>query len=334
MSVVETTWAAILSEPVGRDGVTGRRMSPAGAVEIWVGLERPSETPLIFVRAPTSLFRSVRELPRAAGIDVRLEREAGTSHSNLLLKLREPRFRTLFGVLSEDVLQHALRQAEHEAAIAAFVGRLHRWQSFIGRHGAEGLTGEKQQGLYAELWTLRELAVPRVGAEAALMAWVGPNGASHDFQFPERAVEVKSTATARPYRVRIASPVQLDDAELPALFLLHVALEKRAAGGEGLPKMVASIRALLSADEHATELFEERLGDAGYLDVHEQLYLGREYRVLEHQFFHVRDDFPRLLVDQIPMGVQDVTYAVDLDTCGKWLLSDGEALSVFETPHE
>lgn len=334
MSVVEATWAKILSEPVGRAGTVGRRLSPAGAVEIWAGLERPSETPLIFVRAATSLFRSVRELPRAAGIDVRLEREAGGTHSNLLLKLREQRFRTLFGVLSEDVVQHALLSAEHEPAIGAFVGRLRRWQSFIGRHGVEGLTAEEQQGLYAELWVLRHMAVPRAGAESAVNAWTGPTGTAHDFQFQNGAVEVKSTAPTRPYLVRIASPVQLDDAGLPALFLLHVALEKRATGGESLPKIVASTRTLFGGNEYATDFFEERLVDAGYLDVHEQLYRGREYRVLEHQFFHVRDDFPRLRVHQIPAGIQDVSYTVDLDGCGKWLLPDGEALSVFETPHE
>src|SRR5262249_42442642 len=131
--------------------------------------------------------------------------------------------------------------------------------------------------------------------------------------------------------VRIASERQLDDTALSSLFLHHLSLDARDAGGESLPSMVASIRALLADDPNARESLESGLLAAGWLDAMAERYAGRGYTVRSTSFFHVAPGFPRILEADLIEGVGDVTYGLSISVCAPFAVSPVEVLRVIQS---
>ena len=162
------------------------------------------------------------------------------------------------------------------------------------RAGPGGLTPERQRGLYAELWLLRDHLLDAVGAVAAVQAWTGPARASHDFQFGSCALEVKGTAAKQHQMLRIVSERQLDVTGVETLFLFHLSLDTHRDAGQPLPALVDEVREACTA-RMSRRPFEDRLFEAGYLDAHRHLYENPGYTVRESNFFRVAEGFPRIV---------------------------------------
>ncbi len=175
----------------------------------------------------------------------------------------------------------------------SFLGRLGRWMRLLQRE-AQGLSGERQRGLYAELWFIRDRLRHAVGLEEAIQAWQGPSGAAHDFQMAAGSVEVKSTATNQPQVVRISSERQLDETGTPALHLLHVSLDVHRDSGESLlqdrsQRFAARSPAdrLLRSSRIVCSMPVSPMCTAAN-------YAHTGYTFREANFFAVRDGFPRI----------------------------------------
>ena len=208
----------------------------------------------------------VANLPSARGLDVVLIRsENEQTGFTIQLALREQRFGTVFDALIRDIIEVIANAQSESDAVAAFISRLQHWQKFLERIGPDGLSREAQQGLYGELWFLRERLVSLVGPYPALLAWAGPGGAHQDFLLQSCAIEVKTTSTKEPQQLIIQSERQLDDTGLAALFLLHLSIDVRENVGESLVLIINSLRQLLTIDTAALELYEDRLFEAGFL---------------------------------------------------------------------
>ena len=77
--------------------------------------------------------------------------------------------------------------------------------------------------------------------------------------------------------------------------------------------LVTRIRQGVEASQGASTEFELRLAETGYAEGEE--YARSWYHISGIRYFHVRDDFPRLIPATVPGGVHDVTYTVDLLSC-------------------
>ncbi|MCY1022101.1 PD-(D/E)XK motif protein [Pyxidicoccus sp. MSG2] len=330
MKSVEAAWALIADEPKRQVGLVARRIHPEASLEIYAGLDRPSDVPVVCIHVRPAALRVVGEFPSSAGFVLQRESNPhpGPDSVRLSLWLAAPLYRDVFGVLAQDVVDSIAQASDQRAAVATFVERLRRWQEFLERHGPEGLGAHAQRGLYGELWFLRQQAIPLKGADIAISAWTGPERSNQDFQFAGCAVEVKTTASNPHHQVVISNIRQLDETHVPALLLLHVALEVRHDAGETLVGIVESIRALLRPHSQPLSLFEEKLRSWGYLDVHAVHYADAAYVVRGHCFYHVTGSFPRLIESDIPDGVGDVRYSVVLAACAHYQLASEEAAAL------
>ena len=323
MKSVETAWALIAGEAKSQPGLVARRLHPQAELEIYAGLDRPSDVPVVCIHIKPAALRAAVELPSSAGFLVQREEnpQPGPNPVRLSLRLSVPRYRDVFGVLAQDVVDSVAQAGEQRAAVSAFVERLRRWQEFLEQHGPEGLGDLAQRGLYGELWFLCHQAIPQAGAERAISAWTGPDRSNQDFQFPSCAVEVKTTASSPHHEVAVSNIRQLDETHVPALLLFHVGLELHREAGETLVDMVESLRAMLQPSALPLSLFEEKLRDWGYLDIHASRYKACSYVVRSYDVYRVEGDFPRLIETDLPIGVGSVRYSVALAACAPYRVS-------------
>ena len=77
---------------------------------------------------------------------------------------------------------------------------------------------------------------------------------------------------------------------------------------------VADIRAeLANADDMTREFFESLIFQVGYVQL--EHYDTPSYRCVASKSFCVCDDFPRLMVGNVPSGITKATYQISLDSC-------------------
>lgn len=324
---IDDLWAALESEAASSQSIVNgwllRLMTPVVECPLFVSLELATLRRGVLLRLPREFVPKRQYWPRCKGLEsIAIELE-GNSYFGVTLK--EPRFTDEFTALVEDLARRVNDANTSATQRQAFLGQLVRWQKFLSA-SQEGLTDEQHRGLWGELYALREYILTGIGT-AAVMGWKGGEKAHQDFQFPTASIEVKTTLAKQPQVVRITSERQLDDSATPALFLQVIALDQREGSGETLPALVASLRARLTTDPETQERFEDMLLSAGYLDAHASRYAEQGYFVRLEKLYRVRRGFPRLVESDLPVGVGDTNYGLNLAACEPYVVDMSELKS-------
>jgi len=224
--------------------------------------------------------------------------------------LQDRKLTPLFALLCDDLI----RATEPMAAALAgsqFFARLERWKALLA-NGALGLNEQEVRGLLAELCALTYLLAPRFGAETSVFGWAGPEAEEQDFRIGDRSFEIKAIAPGKT-RVRIASLRQLDSLTYP-LDLIVIPVAPASAGeGETLAGLIGAIRASLTQPSEASVAFESKLMLTGYSTTDEAA--TRPYIFGSPTRYEVKDAFPRLIPNEMPDGVVEATYTIDLTFC-------------------
>lgn len=312
-------------------GYVVRRVYPESALHLFIGVEQPGARWIAALHATPAAIAAVGEPPVTHGVQIRVRGPGPDGRSILELVLSDRAYRDVFAALAADVLGAVAGMRDDTGGIRVFMDRMVRWQRLLQRAGPDGLGLEAQVGLYGELWVLERQAIPNLGPSAVAF-WSGPTRAVHDFQFGSAALEVKATTSTSAQSVRITNERQLDESGVESLILLHVSLAARSGHGETLPEAVAAVREAVAGDPVSAALFEDRLTEAGYLDVHAPRYAGVGYTLRGYRSYRVRDLFPRITEGNLPFGVSSVSYDLNLAACGPFTLSQPEFEALWERP--
>lgn len=245
-------------------------------------------------------------LPTLKGVRVELLKEW------LLFRLLDASAEEIFQTLCCSLIERTRRISSPQGALVALLAHLERWQYFFGRENGGLLADHEIRGLFGELTFLKSDLLTRFG-EASAQFWNGPFGHPQDFAVGTSAFEIKTTLVGAAPVVTISSVEQLWPIG-GTLYLVHYAIGEASEGWEGaqsLTCLVNSIRSSLSG--HTREVFDDRLFKAGYTDRAE--YGRRHFSVSSPRYFKVSDNFPRLMAEHIPAGVQNVKYGIELSAC-------------------
>ena len=325
---INDLWAAMDRDIAAGNTTAGgwllRLARPEPKCPLFAAIELASRRRAVLLRLPPELIPSRRQWPRCKGLEPVAFTIDGSEHFGVGLK--EDRFADVFTALAEDLARRVSEAITPADQARAFLGQLSRWQKFLTA-SSEGLSEEKQRGLWGELQFLREHLLPVLGSPG-VAGWKGAEEAHQDFQFATVAIEVKTTLAKQPQVVRITSERQLDDSAWPMLVLYVIALDVRDGGGETLPSLVASLRAGLARDPAAQEQLEDGLLLAGYLDSHVGRYADRGYLVRSETVLHVRSGFPMLAERSLPAGIGDVSYGLSVAACEPFAMSAAELKDV------
>jgi Putative PD-(D/E)XK family member, (DUF4420) len=330
---IEDIWK--LLEQDGSNVLSGyltRRILPDVNYDVYVAIEKPLNTRLLMLRVNSTFLDRKTVYPASSSFVVNRIAlpQDGEEHGTLQLVLTNARYKDIFTTLVQDIVDYLASISEERAAISEFVVRLKRWQAFLEKNGSEGLSEIAQQGLYGELWFLRQIVFPNLELLKGLRCWTGPKGTQQDFQFSGCAVEVKTTSTKQHQKLAIASERQLDDTGAGTIILLHLSLDIRTGQGETLLDMVASVRLMVVNDPLAKEELENRLFEVGYLDLHASRYEQTGYAVREVNYFKVEQDFPRIVEADLRNGVGDVRYTISVSECKRFSIDESDMLSRIE----
>lgn len=165
-------------------------------------------------------------------------------------------------------------------------------RSFTGLFGGRALLTENAvTGLIGELKVL-EHVVTTAGELAAISGWLGPAGEEHDFSLEMFDVEVKTTQSERRVH-QISSASQLAASPGRELFLISMQLTPagNADNGFTLGETIAGLRAQLGDQR---PVFDQRLGDLGWLDQNAELYTTRFKLRTEPRAYRVDASFPAI----------------------------------------
>ncbi len=332
---IEELWIALEAEAgAGSNAAWLTRFArPQPDPALLVALETESRTRALLLPVQKALLPARKDWPECRGLEMFSVALNGQPH--LGIRLRDKNCADVFTVLAEDVAPRISAAKNMKAAVAALLQRLSRWQQFLAAVKA-GLSMEAQRGLFGELHFLRNQLFPTFGENDSVAAWKATDAAHQDFQFSTGAIEVKTTAAKQPQTVRITSERQLDETGVGALFLHVIAVDEREvpsnmkSPGMSLPQLVDALRSVLSSSAQALLRFNDRLMDAGYVDVHVSRYEVRRYTVRKEWTFGVKGKFPRLTEKDLPDGIGEVNYGVSLAACQPFNISTDQALSALK----
>lgn len=307
---IEQRWQALVPDP---ERPVFQLLDAAHPLRLYVGREMSGELLFLLVdRDKPPVTRSMRAVRISA-----TPRDDG--QWSLLLRLVQPELAGLFALLCEDLVSSCAELPAGASGMTYFVRRLGSWKRLL-EDGQQGLLGPAEvRGLFAELWLLEQLFLPRWGESQGVAAWVGPYGADQDFRRAEHAWEIKSVQVDAP-AVRVASERQLHSSER-ALRLLVLSLEE-LPGTDALTlnALVQRLRVRLRELPETSEALDERLTLVGYLVRPE--YDTPAFRLGALRVFDVREGFPRITPADVAPGVHDVSYMISLDACGRFEMCD------------
>lgn len=300
----EDTWSA-LDRTAAAALESRRRIEPSSVANIWLLLKGPLK--LRTLRIEIKENEILRDLPRGSGIEV--ETYDGDNGSAFLeVSLTNPNYSDIFNVLLSDLVRAAVDATAEMEVGGAVAARIEHWQALL-KSKLDGLSSEALRGLYGELKVLAWLG-ENLDYEDAVGYWVGPEGYPQDFHIRDVAIEVKTSAAKNPQSLLITSERQLDGAGLSGLFLWHWSVDERLSAGESLPKLIDEIRSKI-AHTIVREVFEDRLLNVGYLDVHAERYRFG-FATRSSQIFAIDGAFPRLVESDCPPGVGSLSYSLQL----------------------
>ena len=258
---------------------------------------------------------SINDFPKVNGFNIIL-----TDLDVLVITLNNKEQWGLFYSICKDLITSTRPCDDHTDAVNMLIRRLRSWQIFLSSGKPKILSDEKIRGLIAELIFLESHLFPYFEIDAAIDYWTGPEGSSQDFNIQSTVVEVKSQLGEKPRIVRISSADQLCP-ELPELYLHVVVLGKSdesITGSFNLIDLIDRIRKdILDSAPLAIERFNELLLKVRYIENSE--YQKKNFILLNEKTFEVRDDFPRICPKDIPIGIEQVRYNVNLASCDEFL---------------
>jgi Putative PD-(D/E)XK family member, (DUF4420) len=328
---IEDVWN-LLEQDVSNNtsGYLTRRILPEVNYDVYLAIEKPSNTRLLILRVRGALLDRKTTYPSSRSFVVNriALQQDNEEYATLQLVLNNPRHKDIFTTLVQDIVDSLALVSEERAAVSEFITRLKRWQTFLEKNNPEGLSEIAQQGLYGELWFLRQVVFPNLESVKGIRCWTGPKATPQDFQFPGCAVEVKTTSTKQHQTLSIASERQLDDTGIGTIVLLHLSLDLRQEQGETLPEIVASVLSLVAHDAIAKDELENLLFEVGYLDIHTTRYEKTGYIIREHNYFKVGTDFPRIIESDLRNGIGDVRYTISVAECKRFLIAESEVIAL------
>lgn len=331
---IEELWQALEADAITTGGTAWltRRATPLPGWPLLVGFDPVNCSRALLLAISRNDLPPPCDWPDCHGLD--LQTLSLGNDTYFAVRLRDSACADVFSTLAED-LALGISLAVHGCeALATIFGRLRRWQQFL-LVARTGLALEQERALWGELHVALMHLLPVLGPAGLVAAWKGPTAAHQDFQFPEGAIEVKTTAAKQPQSIRITSERQLDGTGVNTLILHVVIIDERDVGssestpGLSLPALIKRLRGALANEPVALAAFEDRLLEAGYLNTHAQRYEGYRRTVRRELSFHVRSDFPRLTEHKLPEGIGDVSYALSLSACSPFSIETAAAIATF-----
>ena len=318
-------WSAVVTEALQAEGDYHRRIHLQCAWPAHAGIHRPTNTRILLLEIEIESVRKLRLKDETKGysIDVSADEAGRTGRATIRIQEMDPGYRDVFTIFCADILEHWIPHAGASDAIQSLSRQLARWKKFFQRGAQIGLKREDYIGLYGELSFIEDGLSKSLVHLHVVNAWQGPAGTNQDFLFGQVAVEIKTTTGNDIDLVNITNARQLDSAGLQYLFLARYAFDFRQQSGRTLPQLVASLKAsLASVSNEALTAFNDQLLEVGFVEAIQNDFDEWGFTLRRFDVFTVGEGFPRLIESEVPSGVSNISYTLNLSTAQPFHISE------------
>jgi hypothetical protein len=241
----------------------------------------------------------------------------------LNIYLLDNNLKDIFSLFIQNILEDIVESTTENEAITKTLNVISKWKKLFDKINFSGLTIEQQKGLIGELLFLSYLLKNNKTPTSILNAWTGADFEDKDFVFGSVGVEIKLTSSKHP-KIKITSERQLDADNLDKLFLILYTTKDVKENGFSLNSLVEQTRQNISFNEERM-FFNERLLLLGYREDDREHY-NKMYSLKKTFVFTVSTDFPKIVKSQLPLGIYDTSYSIELSAVEKFILAPEEIL--------
>lgn len=246
----------------------------------------------------------------------------------LHIYLLDNQLKDIFSLFIENIVEEISKSVTENEALIETSNVVLKWKKLFDKINFQGLTIERQKGLIGELLLFNSLLDEEYSIDSLLESWTGPDYNDKDFRFGSFGIEVKLTSSKVP-KVKISSERQLDNENLTKLYLVLYAVEEVKDRGFSLNSIIEQIRTKINHNQNALKFFNERLLLVGYFDEDFENY-KRQYAFRKRNFYEVTYDFPRLVASDLPVGLFDTKYNIELSAIEQYLINKESITELLE----
>jgi hypothetical protein len=246
----------------------------------------------------------------------------------LHIYLLDNQLKDIFSLFIENIVEEISKSVTENEALVETSNVVLKWKKLFDKINFQGLTIERQKGLFGELLLFNSLLDEEYSIDALLESWTGPDFNDKDFRFGSFGIEVKLTSSKNP-KVKISSERQLDSENLTKLYLVLYVVEEVKDKGFSLNSIIEQIRTKINNNQNSLKFFNERLLLVGYLDEDFENY-KRQYAFRKRNFYEVSNDFPKLVSSDLPSGLFDTKYNIELSAIEQFLVSNESILELIK----
>ncbi len=246
----------------------------------------------------------------------------------LHIYLLDNQLKDIFSLFIENIVEEISKSVTENEALVETSNVVLRWKKLFDKINFQGLTIERQKGLIGELLFFNSLLDEGYSIDSLLESWTGPDFNDKDFRFGSFGIEVKLTSSKVP-KVKISSERQLDSENLTKLYLVLYVVEEVKDKGVSLNSIIEQIRTKVNNNQNALKFFNERLLLVGYFDEDFENY-KRQYAFRKRNFYEVTCDFPRLVASDLPIGLFDTKYNIELSAIEQFLVNNESILELIK----
>lgn len=246
----------------------------------------------------------------------------------LHIYLLDNQLKDIFSLFIENIVEEISKSVTENEALVETSNVVLKWKKLFDKINFQGLTIERQKGLIGELLFFNSLLDEEYSIDPLLESWTGPDYNDKDFRFGSFGIEVKLTSSKVP-KVKISSERQLDSENLTKLYLVLYVVEEVKDKGFSLNSIIEQIRTKINNNQNALKFFNERLLLVGYFDEDFENYKG-QYAFRKRNFYEVTCHFPRLVASDLPIGLFDTKYNIELSAIEQFLVNNESILELIK----
>lgn len=237
---------------------------------------------------------------------------------DLNIYLLDNELKDIFSLFIQNILEDIVESITEKEALTTTLNVISKWKKLFDKISFNGLTIEQQKGLIGELLFFNYLLDNQKTINSILNAWTGPDFEDKDYIFNSIGIEVKLTSSKNP-KIKITNERQLDTQNLNELFLILYTTEEVKANGFSLNSLIEQIRQKISNNFDELKFFNDRLLLIGYFEEDSENY-NKLFSLKKTFCFTVNPDFPRIIKSQIPLGVYNTSYFIEISAVERFVV--------------
>ncbi|MFC7686254.1 PD-(D/E)XK motif protein [Ureibacillus sp. GCM10028918] len=220
----------------------------------------------------------------------------------------------IFEKLLQSLVDHILF-IEDQSLFTVIYGVLDRWHNFFRYRSNKRLSLEEQMGLFGELYYINNW-LEKFADDPPLIidSWKGPTRHRIDFVKNNIGIEIKTVSPKIQHGIRISNETQLELSNvIQKIYLYVLKIEDTQSDGLSIQDLINSIREkLIKRSQTSLVRFNDLLFELYILD---DVYNDICFYIHNAETYEVKENFPKITSSELPVGVSNVSYIIDLSHC-------------------